>query len=116
MGYFYTYKGLFCANCYIITIENVTGVDIYYNKSKSMKDIIISESQLSVLESLVKEDDGIMLDNGSTKEYGDETKIGTSAPIVNSDGDEIPGKDVASDEISKTLSYQGYFGNARTRY
>ena len=94
----------------------MTGVDIYYNKSKSMKDIIISESQLSVLESLVKEDDGIMLDNGSTKEYGDETKIGTSAPIVNSDGDEIPGKDVASDEVSKTLSYQGYFGNARTRY
>ena len=81
-----------------------------------MRKIIISESQLARLEKLVKEEDGVLLNNGSVKEFGDSNQIGTSATITNSDGDPEPGEDVASDEVSKMAAYQGYFGNPRSRF
>ena len=55
-----------------------------------MRKIIISESQLALLEKLVKEEDGVLLNNGSVKEFGDSNQIGTSATITNSDGDPAP--------------------------
>lgn len=81
-----------------------------------MRKIIISESQLALLEKLVKEEDGVLLNNGSIKEFGDSSQIGTSATITNSDGYPEPGEDVASDEVSKMAAYQGYFGNPRSRF
>ena len=81
-----------------------------------MRKIIISESQLALLEKLVKEEDGVLLNNGSVKEFGDSNQIVTSATITNSDGDPEPGEDVASDEVSKMAAYQGYFGNPRSRF
>lgn len=81
-----------------------------------MRKIIISESQLALLEKLVKEEDGVLLNNGYVKEFGDSSQIGTSATITNSDGDPEPGEDVASDEVSKMAAYQGYFGNPRSRF
>ena len=81
-----------------------------------MRKIIISESQLALLEKLVKEEDGVLLNNGSIKEFGDSSQIGTSATITNSDGDPEPGEDVASDEVSKMAAYQGSFGNPRSRF
>lgn len=78
-----------------------------------MRKIIISESQLALLEKLVKEEDGVLLNNGSVKEFGDSNQIGTSATITNSDGDPEPGEDVASDEVSKMAGVQNVIFNSR---
>lgn len=78
-----------------------------------MRKIIINESQLALLEKLVKEEDGVLLNNGSVKEFGDSNQIGTSATITNSDGDPEPGEDVASDEVSKMAGVQNVIFNSR---
>lgn len=80
-----------------------------------MRKIIINECQLSILERLVKEE-GPLLNNGSVKEYGDTSQVGTSATVHTPDGDPEPGEDVYGDEISSTLAYQGYFGSPRSRF
>lgn len=77
-----------------------------------MSRIIISERQLRVLETLLKEE-GVMLDNGSLEEYGNSSEIGTSCPIDDADGNPERGEDVYADEISKMDAYQGYGGNTR---
>lgn len=77
-----------------------------------MRKIIISESQLEVLRKLVKED-APLLDNGSVKEYGNPSEIGTSCTVDDADGNPKRGKDVYSDEVGKTTAYQGYFGSRR---
>lgn len=72
--------------------------------------IIINEAQLSLIEKLVKETTTLM-NNGTTKEYGNASQIGTSATIHTTDGKPIPGKEVYSDEKAKTAAFDGYFGN-----
>ena len=49
------------------------------------------------------------MNNGTTKEYGNESQIGTSATIHTTDGRPIPGKDVYTDEKSKTAAFRRKF-------
>ena len=70
--------------------------------------IIINEAQLALIEKLVKETTPLM-NNGATKEYGNESQIGTSATIHTTDGRPIPGKDVYTDEKSKTAAFRRKF-------
>jgi hypothetical protein len=68
--------------------------------------IIISEHQLDLIRSLINEEAGVLLDDGSVKEYGDSSQIGTSAQLTDVDGNPKNGKDVYSDEIGKFSSRQ----------
>jgi hypothetical protein len=68
--------------------------------------VIITEQQLRLIEKLIKEEDGALLDDGSVKEYGDSSQIGTSAQLTDVDGNPKNGKDVYSDEIGKFASRQ----------
>lgn len=69
--------------------------------------IIITERQEDIFKKLL-EADAPLLNNGNTKEYGDNNKVSTSATITDADGNPKDGKDVYADEISKFQANQDY--------
>ena len=72
--------------------------------------IIITEQQFDIIKGLV-EAEAPLLNNGTTKEYGDTSEITTSATITDADGNPKPGKDVYTDEFAKTQADQ-HWGTA----
>lgn len=77
--------------------------------------IIITESQLRTMEKWLREDH-ILLDDGDMQEFANPSQIGTSAKVTDQDGNITPGKDSYADEVTKTNSFQGFMGNARSRH
>lgn len=77
-------------------------------------EILITEKQLGILSNLI-ESDSIMLNNGKTKKFGDNSEISTSATVTDADGEPKPGKDVYADEISKFQANNDWRGTIRNR-
>jgi hypothetical protein len=74
----------------------------------------ISEQQFDMLKKLIC-NESITLDNGDTKEFGDTSKVSTSATITDADGEPKPGKDVYADEITKFQANNDWRGTIRNR-
>ena len=76
--------------------------------------IIVTEEQIARVARIL-ESDAPLLDNGTAKEFGDESEVGTSATLKDSEGNPKRGHDVYTDEVSKMLTNQTWFGSLRRR-
>ena len=64
---------------------------------------------------MLTESESPQLNNGSVKEFGDTSKISTSATVSDADGNPKRGKDVYTDEVGEFCANQDWRGTLRAR-